>query len=185
MEYKLGYSYNHCSITLYLESKKGRIPIRTTFHHLNWDDNTIKNIDNFITNEIYELISHAKLSDHLFKIDYERLGKEKNKICKNFSSYLQAKNKLLNVSIKEWYMENYPNDDLGKEVLNFSFKDLNNLLTYGEGDVYALIGCADSVIRERCFENLAKITELPYKSIYDKWLDLKEPEEVEEIEQER
>ncbi len=186
MKYRLGYRYDYCSITLYLESKQGKIPSYTTFHHLNWDDNSINHIDDFINDRVSDLIYNGKLSDFLFKINYKELEKTKNDICIKFSNYLRNKNKLLNVSIKEWYMKNYPNDELGKELLNFSFKDLNNLLTYGEGDVYTLLGEAtDTNIRERCFERLSEITEQPYENIYNKWLNLKEIEEVQEIEEEQ
>jgi len=37
-------------------------------------------------------------------------------------------------------------------------------------DMYAEMGTADSVIRERCFEKLAEIMNVEYSVIYDKWL---------------
>lgn len=183
MKYILGHKFDHCSITLYLESKDGKIPSKTTFHRLNWDENTINNIDDFINREINELISNAKMSDFLFRIDYNKLKQQAKIISSEFSEYLRGKNKLLNVSIKEWYKENYSQDELGDCLSNFSFKDLNNLLNSGKGDVYTIIGYTDSVVRERCFERLAEITEQDYEIIYNKWINLDDrEEEIDEIE---
>ena len=177
MKYILGHKFDHCSITLYLDSKDGKIPSRTTFHRLNWDENTINNIEDFINREITELINNAKISDFLFRTDYTKLKEQAKTISSEFSKYLREKNKLLNISIKEWYKKAYPQDELGDYLSNFSFRDLNNLLNSGKGDVYTIIGYTDSIVRERCFEKLAEITEQNYEIIYNKYLNLEELEE--------
>lgn len=74
------------------------------------------------------------------------------------------------MNIKEYYMNKYPQDELGVELNeNATFVGLLNCL-YEELDVYAYIGVDDSIIRERLFENLALLTNKPYSYIYDLWL---------------
>lgn len=94
----------------------------------------------------------------------------------------QLKNVSMNINIKEWYMEQYPDDELG-EILTepTTFLDLNNLLNAGYGDVYSLLGIGDSVVRERCFEKLSEITNQDYGIIYDKWLNLKDTKDEPDI----
>ena len=70
--------------------------------------------------------------------------------------------------IKEWYMKEYPTDELGAEINNeITFKDLFVAL---DKDVYEVLGVGDSIIRERCFEKLAEIMNVDYDYIFEKWL---------------
>ena len=73
-------------------------------------------------------------------------------------------------SIKEFYLSNYPADELGNEInTNATFVGLFHILdTYG--DVYKYIGVADSIIRERIFEKLANEMAVDYNEIYNQWL---------------
>jgi hypothetical protein len=74
------------------------------------------------------------------------------------------------MKIREFYLENYPTDDLGLELNETpTFAGLLNQLIVG-GDVYRYIGVADSVIRERLFERLANELEVGYDYVYDLWL---------------
>ena len=74
------------------------------------------------------------------------------------------------MKIREFYLENYPTDDLGFELNETpTFAGLLNQLIVG-GDVYQYIGVADSVIRERLFERLAEELEVSYDYVYDLWL---------------
>jgi hypothetical protein len=74
------------------------------------------------------------------------------------------------MKIREFYLENYPTDDLGFELNETpTFAGLLNQLIVG-GDVYRYIGVADSVIRERLFERLAEELEVSYDYVYDLWL---------------
>jgi hypothetical protein len=74
------------------------------------------------------------------------------------------------MTIREFYLENYPTDDLGLELNETpTFAGLLNQLIVG-GDVYRYIGVADSVIRERLFERLANELEVGYDYVYDLWL---------------
>jgi hypothetical protein len=72
--------------------------------------------------------------------------------------------------IKEFYLSNYPTDELGNEIdANATFKGLFHILdTYQ--DVYKYIGIADSIIRERIFEKLANEMGIDYNEIYNQWL---------------
>lgn len=73
-------------------------------------------------------------------------------------------------SIRDWYMREYPTDDLGKEIEPaVTFTDLFEALD-AYMDVYKLLGVGDSVIRERCFSRLAFLIGTDYDYIYDQWM---------------
>ena len=73
--------------------------------------------------------------------------------------------------IKEFYLNNYPTDELGVELNeNTNFTGLlNELIT--DNDVYGYIGVGDSIIRERLFTKLSEILKTPYDYVYDLWLN--------------
>ncbi len=74
------------------------------------------------------------------------------------------------MNIKNFYLENYPSDELGIEINPMAtFEGLFNTLD-NYGDVYEYIGVGDSIIRERCFEKLSEIMECDYNVVYEKWL---------------
>ena len=74
-------------------------------------------------------------------------------------------------TIREYYVENFPTDDLGLELNETpTFSGLLNQLIVN-GDVYRYIGVTDSVIRERLFERLAKELEVSYDYVYNLWLN--------------
>ena len=73
-------------------------------------------------------------------------------------------------TIKEYYVENFPTDNLGLELNETpTFPGLLNQLIVN-GDVYRYIGVSDSVIRERLFEKLAKTLNVSYDYVYNLWL---------------
>ena len=73
-------------------------------------------------------------------------------------------------TIKEYYVENFPTDDLGLELNETpTFPGLLNQLIVN-GDVYRYIGVSDSVIRERLFEKLAETLNVSYDYVYNLWL---------------
>lgn len=75
----------------------------------------------------------------------------------------------MDVKLRNWYMENFPTDDLGNEINpDATFQDLLDALEFW-WDVYEIIGVGDSVIRERLFAGLAEITGVNYDCIYEKW----------------
>jgi len=74
------------------------------------------------------------------------------------------------VSIKEWYLEQYPTDELGLEINDNStfmglFEQMDNYR-----DVYGYIGVHDSLVRERVFEKLSMIMGVEYDYVYEQWL---------------
>lgn len=71
--------------------------------------------------------------------------------------------------IRVWYAENYPTDDLGKDLADVSFKDF--FCAVATNKVYETMGVADSLVRERLFEHLSNLIKKPYSFIYDMWLD--------------
>ena len=74
------------------------------------------------------------------------------------------------MKIKEFYLENYPTDDLGIEINETAnFAGLLNQLIIS-GDVYEYIGVGDSITRERLFERLAEELEVSYDYVYNLWL---------------
>ena len=75
------------------------------------------------------------------------------------------------MNIKQFYLENYPTDELGielKDDTNFTGL-LNELIT--NNDVYGYIGVGDSIIRERLFMELSEILKCSYDYVYELWLN--------------
>ena len=75
------------------------------------------------------------------------------------------------MKIKQFYLNNYPTDELGVELNeNTNFTGLlNELVT--NNDIYGYIGVGDSIIRERLFSKLSEILNCPYDYVYDLWLN--------------
>jgi hypothetical protein len=75
------------------------------------------------------------------------------------------------MNIREYYLTNFPTDELGAEINSeATFDGLVRVLNNYE-DVYEYIGVSDSLIRERVFWNLSEITTTEYSVIYDLWLE--------------
>ena len=94
-------------------------------------------------------------------------------------------NEDLNISIKEWYTNEFKSDKVGQTLSpKCTFLDLNNLLSSGKGEkIYKLLGGdADSLVRERCFTKLSELTGESYKTIYYKWLRFIEIEDNKKME---
>ena len=74
------------------------------------------------------------------------------------------------MNIREFYVKNYPTDDMGKGINpNATFDGLWNVLkTYG--DVYEYLYVYDSIIRERLFERLAEELNVKYDYVYNLWI---------------
>jgi hypothetical protein len=73
--------------------------------------------------------------------------------------------------IKEWYVTNYPTDEVGNTLNDkATFNDLFNALdTYQ--DVYVVLGGdADSIVRERAFKKLSELLGVDYDYVYEQWL---------------
>ena len=66
----------------------------------------------------------------------------------------------------DWYRKAYPTDNAWLDE-KFTFQDLFSILLNGK-DVYQFID--DSVVRERCFTELAESIGKDYDYIYKLWL---------------
>jgi len=74
------------------------------------------------------------------------------------------------MNIKQYYMKQFPEDSMGKEIKEgITFLGLRNIL-YGDFDVYDYIGVGDSLVRERLFEQLSKDIGQDYSFVYDLWM---------------
>jgi hypothetical protein len=78
--------------------------------------------------------------------------------------------KLYNMlTLRKFYQKTYPTDELGQHINLTTFVALIDCLHRG-GDVYQYIGVHDSLVRERLFEELAKMLGSNYDYIYDLWM---------------
>ncbi len=67
-------------------------------------------------------------------------------------------------------MEQYPNDELGKNIAQYAtWCGLMGCLMK-RLDVYRFLGVGDSLVRERVFEKLSEEMDIDYKEIYNQWL---------------
>lgn len=73
------------------------------------------------------------------------------------------------MTIKEFYLSNYPSDDLGIDIdPKASFIGLLDALSNGIC-VYDYIDCGDSIIRERIFAELSNQLGKDYDYVYNLW----------------
>lgn len=187
MECSLNYEYTQSKIKLFIVENSKPVFIEEYIDYSKWSENRLKYLDTILDNAINNLIEKCNNSIFNYRIsNSDRINtklKAKEvitRIVKENNEKLRDTIQKLDISIKKWYIENYPNDDLGTTLSStVTFLDLNNLLNSGKGDdVYELLGgYADSVIRERCFEKLAELTKQNYNAIYNKWLNLEDKED--------
>jgi hypothetical protein len=73
------------------------------------------------------------------------------------------------MNIRNYYVNEFPSDELGLEINPLA--NFESLMLAIKGDlVYEYIGVSDSVIRERCFEKLSELTNRTYDEIYNEWI---------------
>lgn len=74
--------------------------------------------------------------------------------------------------VYRWYRAAFPHDEWGNEMMNkgITFQDVFECLQVG-GNIYALLGAGDSVVRERVFDALATLMGCDYEHIYYQWLN--------------
>ena len=73
-------------------------------------------------------------------------------------------------NVRGWYMGAFPSDTLGEEINpKISIEDVIRALD-NQKDVYEYIGVWDSLVRERIFEELTKISGESYDVFYNAWL---------------
>jgi hypothetical protein len=74
------------------------------------------------------------------------------------------------MTIKDFYLNNYPTDELGVELNEkATFAGLVTIL-FGDMDVYDYIGVGDSLVRERLFSELANQLNKSYDYVYQLWI---------------
>ena len=84
----------------------------------------------------------------------------------------QAKfDRALNKSIKQFYLKEYPEDEMGHDINDdATFIGLLNQLYIG-ANIYDYLDVGDSLIRERIFDRLSKEISSSYEYIYNLWLN--------------
>ena len=74
------------------------------------------------------------------------------------------------MTIREFYLANYPSDDMGSGINpEATFDGLAKTLSNCH-DVYEYLYVYDSIIRERLFEKLSEILNCEYMVVYNQWL---------------
>ena len=75
------------------------------------------------------------------------------------------------MNIREFYVKNYPSDDMGKGINpEATFDGLAKTLSNCH-DVYEYLYVYDSIIKERLFERLAEELNVKYDYVYNLWLN--------------
>ena len=187
----LHYQYDKSGIKIFVSKGSEPTSINKYIDYSNWSENRLKCLDAILDKSFNELIDSFNKSILNYKLSSTDIKNTKSdvkevisRIVKENDEKLRALIKKLDITIKSWYIEEYPSDDAGKTLSPAAtFLELNNILNSGKGsDVYELLGgYADSTVRERCFEKLSELTEQSYNTIYNKWLNNKE-HEMEEYE---
>ena len=76
------------------------------------------------------------------------------------------------MNIKEFYLKNYPTDEMGEDINeNANFTGLITQI-FGGFDIYEYVGVYDSLVRERLFQELANQLNKPYEYVYQLWLKM-------------
>lgn len=73
------------------------------------------------------------------------------------------------MTIKEFYLNEYPTDELGVEM-NGGATWEGLWASLRGGIVYEYLGVHDSLVRERVFSQFSEITGHDYDYIYNEWL---------------
>ena len=81
-------------------------------------------------------------------------------------------------SVKDWYCEKYPDDNLGERInSDLKFSEIFTVLQNGD-NFYEAIGVGDSVVRERVLTELSDRMSVSYDEIYNMWLGNDKPKEL-------
>lgn len=101
-----------------------------------------------------------------FKSEFDKQVAKNRGIVKNDRS----------ANIRDWYVATYPTDELGAEISPMTFESLWIYPEYAEQqgekvDVYGVIGVGDSLVRERLFQELARIYNVPYERVYNRFFN--------------
>lgn len=85
-----------------------------------------------------------------------------------------AISKLRSVNLRDWYRKTYPEDAYGMLLNEISLYTVWFRLVHGTFTYETLGKCADTIIRERVFEEIASRLNLKCATIYDMWLNFAE-----------
>ena len=78
--------------------------------------------------------------------------------------------KLGGENLKKYYHKKFPTDSIWKE-LNSELTLAETFKRFADGeDIYEIIDCGDSLVRERVFNFFCEMTGLEYDEIYYFWL---------------
>lgn len=87
-------------------------------------------------------------------------------------------------NIKQWYSKNYKDDDYKDYIKDdITFEDLWKALKSGK-EIYAFIFVedhADSIVRERLFQELSDIYEVDYDNVFNMWIGGSADSEADDI----
>lgn len=128
--------------------------------------------DNYNDKPLYKVISKDEDNDYdgEFHDNREDAEKELKELKNKDMKYAKGGEMYARQSIKSFYVNTYPTDELGQEINDeASFEGLNKVLDCNI-DVYEYLGVGDSLVRERVFAKLAELMGVSYNVIYDKWL---------------
>lgn len=194
MKCSLHYQYDKSCIEIFVSKGSEPTGIHKYINYSDWSETRLKYLDAILDKTFNELVDSCNNSILNYKLTSTDIENTKanvkgtiSRIVKENDEKLRNLIKKLDITIRSWYIEKYPTDDVGKTLSKTTtFLELNNLLNSGKGkDVYELLGRdADSIVRERCFQKLSELTEQTYENIYNKWLNTEE-QKVEECDMEK
>ena len=96
------------------------------------------------------------------------LTESSNQLKKHVKTAEQSK--IGGEDMKKYYHKKFPTDSIWKEMRDdITLADAFKYFVDGE-DIYAIMDCADSLVRERMFEIFCEMTGLEYDEIYYHWL---------------
>jgi N12 class adenine-specific DNA methylase len=76
----------------------------------------------------------------------------------------------METSIRDWYIQAYPDDELGSELADITFSELYQGLANSE-NIYETVQIGDSTVRERLFTELSEISGYDYNHLYELWIN--------------
>ena len=145
-------------------------------------DDYVQKCNDIVRNGLYESYSRLVESDFrdildnssdfknaLNSIEFDKFVVDDAERGKHAVAKAKEK-KEVDTSVKKFYTSTYPDDDLGKEINpRLTFKKL--ITDMPKKDFYGMLGCGDSVVRERIFKKIASILGVDYNKVYDVWLN--------------
>lgn len=184
MRCTLHYQYNKSGIKIFVSKGSEPTGINVYIDYSKWSENRLKYLDAILDKHFNQLLDSCNKSILNYKLNAKDIENTKlnvkntiTRIVKENDERLRNLIVKLDISIKSWYLKEYPSDDVGETLSDTAtFLELNNLLNSGKGkDVYELLGGdSDTIVRERCFEKLCQLTDQTYDTVYNKWLHTEE-----------